>query len=220
MNLFNRSVKVNFVPHAAVIEAAPSPEEVIHAIIEAPAPAPIKEVLKSIPAVLRAVVTKKDDDIGHVIDEDNQNRGYKITDQHGGKGVSCTVIPDEQLPVDTSAPKAEVIVSGPRAAEVHQVAQETLFWDTFAARLRSRGEIVFNDAADLIARKSEFGKGYSTIVDAQSQEEGIVHVTKAGINALIPQGDGTYRVISNNKRFDGQAYVNAEKAKGFLNGRY
>lgn len=42
---------------------------------------------------------------------------YKATDMHGGNGVICRVLDDDELPVDDSEPTAEVIIYDPRFAK-------------------------------------------------------------------------------------------------------
>lgn len=40
------------------------------------------------------------------------NPGYKATDMHGGKGVICKVMKDEDMPIDENGNRAEVIIYG------------------------------------------------------------------------------------------------------------
>lgn len=44
--------------------------------------------------------------------ENIPNMGGKITDTHGGKGVICQIIPDDQMPVDEEGNVADVVMSG------------------------------------------------------------------------------------------------------------
>ena len=43
----------------------------------------------------------------------NQNLGFKLTDVHASKGVSCLILPDAQMPVDKNGVRADVITDSP-----------------------------------------------------------------------------------------------------------
>jgi hypothetical protein len=212
--------QVKLIPVTEPVVEAAQPDEVIKDILKAPIPAAVAEVLekgasksdvvKTIPAVLRAVVQQKDA-IDHALTDDTAAR----------KGVTVTVIDDSQIPADVGSTNAEVIIAGPRSTELYAAAQEAMFWDNFIEKLAQRKVLDFHSALSLIEHQATLGKGYSAVNCKEvSEHMGIVHVTKAGLNALFPLDDGTYRVVSNNKRFNGEAFVSVAAAKGFLNGRY
>jgi len=101
----------------------------------------------------------------------------------------------------------------------HFADSDLLFWDNFVERIKVRGQVVVATEQELLNKK-DTGKGYHLVTLTETQEVGIMHVTKKAVNALFPQGNGTFRVVGSTKRFEDKPYVDAAKAKGFLNGRY
>lgn len=39
-----------------------------------------------------------------------KDRKFKITDQRGGNGVACKVIPDDEMPVDKNGVVADIVI--------------------------------------------------------------------------------------------------------------
>lgn len=146
------------------------------------------------------------------------------------KGVTIEVISDDQIPeLDPGYIAPEVIVSGPRACELQQAAQEAMqevdmrFWDAFFNRIcQTRDTVAYEDDEQLLHSKGNYTKGYFPILDAQTIQQGIVHVTKNDINAiyLVDAYKGVWRAVSATGRFAGGKVLDAEMAKNFLNGRY
>lgn len=197
---------------------APKEDPVVVPTPEEPVKAP---ELKVVRPTLRAVT----DPAKSLPREEAMKRLVDTLAQLPTKGVLVQVVSDDvQAPVQPI--EAEVVITEPRDSVKHAVAQEVLeqdeqvvFWDNFVDRIKVRGELVIASDEELINMK-DIGKGYHLVRLTDSNEVGIMHVTKKAINALFPQGEGSFRVVGNNKRFDGKDYVDAAKAKGFLNGRY
>jgi hypothetical protein len=164
------------------------------------------------------------------------------------KGVDVQVIPDDH-PVDETPVAAEIVVSGPRAALLSEAARECLgdltytdqleaplelevqefekadlrFWDNFFARIAQKSHILDQlDDAHLLSLKDKYSKGYHPIREMGTEVYGIVHVTKNSMNALYltDREAGTFRTVTQTKRFNEATEVGVLEAKAFLNGRY
>lgn len=156
------------------------------------------------------------------------------------KGVGVEVIADDH-PADATPVTAEVVVFGPRAAELEAAAQAEMpyaglefevasfekadlrFWDNFFARIAQKSHILDQlDDAHLLSLKDKYSKGYHPIREMGTDVYGIVHVTKNSMNALYltDRESGTFRTVTQTKRFNEATEVGVLEAKAFLNGRY
>lgn len=96
------------------------------------------------------------------------------------------------------------------------------FWAVFARRLSGRGVLMVNSDKDLLDKKPKLQKGYHLVRLTNTNEAGIVHVSKAALAALFPMANGEYRVVASKRtiHLNGADTVGADVAKLFLNGRY
>lgn len=97
------------------------------------------------------------------------------------------------------------------------------FWDNFFARIAQKSHILDQlDDAHLLSLKDKYSKGYHPIREMGTEVYGIVHVTKNSMNALYltDRESGTFRTVTQTKRFNEATEVGVLEAKAFLNGRY
>lgn len=156
------------------------------------------------------------------------------------KGVTVDVIADDAVLPETPV-DAEIIIFGPRAAEVEAAAQAEMpyaglefevqnlesadlrFWDNFFARISAKSNTLdMLDDAHLFSLKDKYSKGYHPIREMGTEVYGIVHVTKNSMNALYltDRETGAFRTVTQTKRFNEATEVGVLEAKAFLNGRY
>lgn len=136
------------------------------------------------------------------------------------KGVKVEVISDDHIPADLLANTAEVILHqesiDKRLADENELPE---FWQ--AAFYRLDRVLTMEDDKAFLACHTTLTKGYYRVTLAGSNEVGIAHSTRSGLNALFPVGTaGDFRVVTNNQRFNGATIVGLKKAQEFLKGRY
>lgn len=150
------------------------------------------------------------------------------------KGVTAKVIGDDVV-AEQKAPVAEVIIPINAATDEDEPA-DLRFWNAFIQRIApEKGEcMTFKTHAEVLDIKATLSKGYHVFRLAEVSGDcsplafkhnntgiGVIHITKNNISAivLVDSKKGTFRTISGNNRFHGQAHINVVEAKAFLNGR-
>ena len=129
----------------------------------------------------------------------------------------------EEAPTLVQQLRENSIESSEQPEEVQDDHQDLPdFWAVFARRLSPRGVLMVNSDKDLLDKKPKLQKGYHLVRLTNTNEAGIVHVSKAALAALFPMANGEYRVVTSKRtiHLNGVDTVGEAVAKLFLNGRY
>lgn len=196
----------------------------------------------------RAVLKVPADDPQAISDAVLHSRHHEVEleivkDAPAEKGVTVEVIADDH-PTDNTPVAAEVIIAtgltqeareflgdelsdqleAPIDLEVQEFEKADLrFWDNFFARITSKSHVLdMLDDAHIFSIKERYSKGYHPIREMGTEIYGVLHVTKNSMNALylMDRESGTFRTVTQTKRFNEATEVGVLEAKAFLNGRY